>query len=412
MKQIRIRRKSRPPFRCLWMCLVIALVSGLTASPALAAPPDNDEFATAKAVPKLPYSDKMDATNATASETDPSESVGTSDYPLCSNGGTVWYQFTPNNDVRLVADTLGSDFNTVLAAFAGPPSKGSMVGCNDDWRSPQSRVSFEAKSGQNYYFMVSGASPGVLKFNLRAAIPPTNDEMARAKNIKVELPYKDKVDTTDATLNINDPSCSGRARSVWYKYSRPKNWDPRRIELSTRGSDYYTTMSVYTGPRYDLKQIECNSSTTPRVRFLTEPGTTYWVMVAAANNSQGGSLTLRAKNMPIPFKLRVGVDGAGRISSVTGAAHIGGRIECTKKAPVEIYVLMRQQQPNGTVRSAEAHKEMTCDEKRAWGVNLVADEKSFTEGPAGVWVKIEVPTRDRNRNEKKVVQLESCERCV
>ena len=272
----------------LVLTLVPVMLIASMAAPALAAAPTNDERSGTTVIPDLPFTDRIDATDATNSADDPVEERDDYQYPICWSGPTVWYSFTANKDVRLVANTFDSDYDTVLAVFNGEPSEDSLLVCNDDTRGNQSCAAFEAKSGRTYTFVVSGNSPGLLAFNLRAAIPPRNDNFPDARKVGIELPFRHSVDTSDATLNVNDPSCSGRARSVWYRYTRPQQWDTRRIAISTRGSDYPTSLSVYTGSRQNLKQLECDAGgVNSRVRLPAEPGETYWIMVAACEQQPG-----------------------------------------------------------------------------------------------------------------------------
>ena len=53
------------------------------------------------------------------------------------------------------------------------------------------------------------------------------------------------------------PDCSGREPTVWYAF-RPSA--AVRVEANTFGSDYDTTLSVYTGARGDLAQLACDDT--------------------------------------------------------------------------------------------------------------------------------------------------------
>ena len=388
--------------------LLLFVLTGTLVNPVGAAAPDNDSELSPKIATRLPYSDKLDATEATEALTDP---------PCRQYGtGTVWYQYTAKRSVRLVADTFGSDYNTVVGAYDGKPLLSTNeVGCNDNYRSNtlQSRVSFQATAGRTYYFVVSGDSPGLLVFTLRPVIPPPHDDISEARNVQVELPFEDRVDTTDATLDINDPSCRGRARSVWYRYERPREWTERRIMISTRGSDYETAVSVYTGSRNDLNQIECKADGyRSRVRFLTEPGETYWIMVSAPENRQGGSLKLNIAHMPFPFRFDVDVEGKARVSEVTGETHVTGNLECNKKTTALMSIELKQKQPDEHVKYADDEKTLACGDERKWSFSLISNDRPFQEGPAGLVLKIEIEERERKRTIRKVIDLVACQRCM
>jgi len=74
------------------------------------------------------------------------------------------------------ADTFGSNFDTVLAAFTGTAlSNLQAVGCNDQAGSPQSRLVLNLTGGTTYYFQVGGyyGQTGNLVFNLTVVVPPS-----------------------------------------------------------------------------------------------------------------------------------------------------------------------------------------------------------------------------------------------
>lgn len=93
--------------------------------------------------------------------------------PSCGSnvvGNTVWYQYTPPSNVVLRADTIGSDFNTVVAAWTGT-TLGSLtaIACNDNRAlDVRSDVAFNATGGTAYLFQVGGflGDFGNLVFNL------------------------------------------------------------------------------------------------------------------------------------------------------------------------------------------------------------------------------------------------------
>lgn len=94
--------------------------------------------------------------------------------PCGMSGNTVWYAFTPAEDVILVADSDGSTFDTVLAAYAGPTLDSlTLVSCNDDSHDVRSKTELPATGGETYYFQVGKAEKGralaetdVVRFNL------------------------------------------------------------------------------------------------------------------------------------------------------------------------------------------------------------------------------------------------------
>src|SRR3954452_12572824 len=150
---------------------LLALLAGIAmaaqGAPALAAaPPPNDDFDAATVISSLPFSDGIDTSQATTAADD----------PYCAgNGASVWYRFTPTQDVDVQADTFGSSYDTTLSAFTG--SRGSLtpVACNDDSGSLQSKISFTALAGTTYYIMAAAygsGSGGQLSISTKPVAPP------------------------------------------------------------------------------------------------------------------------------------------------------------------------------------------------------------------------------------------------
>jgi Ca2+-binding RTX toxin-like protein len=129
------------------LCAVVPFIL-FAISPAAAVPPSNDEIANATQVASLPYSNTVSTVDATRSPTD----------PYCVGGShNVWYTFTPENDMRVLANTFGSSFDTTLSVYTGSPGSLTQIACNDDsydyQNYYQSRLSFNASAETTYYFM-------------------------------------------------------------------------------------------------------------------------------------------------------------------------------------------------------------------------------------------------------------------
>ncbi|HZB03121.1 MAG TPA: hypothetical protein VE737_02225 [Actinomycetota bacterium] len=141
----------------------MALLLGFP-SPAGAAPPPNDSFAGRKVVASLPYEDVQNTEEAT---TEPGEP------PSCSGDPerSVWYEFTPPADGVFAADTLDSDYDTVVDLYTGTSLTDlHEVACRDDTMSSlQARVVFSAAGSTSYFIQVSSYSGegGTLVFRMR-----------------------------------------------------------------------------------------------------------------------------------------------------------------------------------------------------------------------------------------------------
>jgi hypothetical protein len=155
--------------RILGPGLIVVLVGTLLVSGAsiAIAQPSNDDIANATAFAALPFSNgPVDTTDATTAPNDP-DCVG--------NGPTVWYAFTPSDDVRAGIDTFGSDYDTTLSAYTGSPANLTQVACNDDAPGTlQSAIAFDATAGVTYFIMVGAfdSGPGGTLFLHADVAPP------------------------------------------------------------------------------------------------------------------------------------------------------------------------------------------------------------------------------------------------
>ena len=157
-----IRSEDKTPRSSLRLSLALVAVSVLAlfvVAPAVAQPV-NDDFDNATVVGALPFSDSISAADATAAPDDPG-CIGSDDH-------TAWYSFTPTSDVRISADTTGSDYSPTLSVYTGSRGALTQIACNFG----DTGVAFEAAAGTTYYFMVGsccGSAGGNLVFNLSEA---------------------------------------------------------------------------------------------------------------------------------------------------------------------------------------------------------------------------------------------------
>src|ERR1700752_437852 len=182
------QRKIRP---IVSMVIVLVLTFG-GITPAFAAPPANDSFNSAIAIGSLPFTTTQDTSEATVAGDDPTE---------CHNNGSTWYAFTPGTDMLILADTVGSDYDTTLAVYTGTQGALTLVpgACNDDFHGLQSQVEFNATSGTTYYFLLgfccgTGSNGGGnLVFSVYEEAPPANDHFAASETV-ASLPFSGTVE--------------------------------------------------------------------------------------------------------------------------------------------------------------------------------------------------------------------------
>ncbi|NOZ29611.1 MAG: VCBS repeat-containing protein [Chloroflexi bacterium] len=156
--------KSALPLRMVLMAAIVLLLvgqpaaqAGVKGAPALAPAAGSDDFDSATVITSLPFTDTMDTTGATTAGDDPILPCG----PRDPGENTVWWQFTASADGVLVADTEGSDYDTVLAVWTGTRGALTNVACDDDSGTGLlSRTAFWVTSGTTYYIEVADYGSG------------------------------------------------------------------------------------------------------------------------------------------------------------------------------------------------------------------------------------------------------------
>jgi cysteine-rich repeat protein len=127
----------------------------------------NDVCEMATAIPRLPFTDVALTTDATLSPGEISPSCG-----FVPSSQTVWYRVTARQNATITASTLGSNYDTVLAAFTGSCERLTELACNDDFDSQQSLITFSAAAGETYYLAVGAPeSAGTLRLFVDSSSP-------------------------------------------------------------------------------------------------------------------------------------------------------------------------------------------------------------------------------------------------
>jgi len=268
--------------------LVVVSVAGLLLAllnvPPALAQPANDDFGTPTVISALPFTDSISTADATAAADDPS---------CTSNEHSVWYSFTPTQDGIIRADASSSDYNPSLGVYTGSRGALSEAAC----ASFPAQVTFNASANTTYFFMVAsafGGPGGTLVFDVRAL--PANDDFDTPTVISA-LPFTDSISTADATTAGDDPFCNGNEHTVWYSFTPTQDGI---IRADTVGSDYATSLGVYTGSRGALSQVAC-ASFPAQVTFNASANTTYFFMVASACcGGPGGTLVFNAVELERP----------------------------------------------------------------------------------------------------------------
>jgi hypothetical protein len=214
------------------------------------------------------------------------------------------------------------------------------------------------------------------------APPPANDDFGSATAVS-SIPYTTSEDVTSATTAPDDPYCYGRSQTVWFTYTPQSNI---RLEANTFGSNYDTTLSVYTGTRGALTQIACNDdagSPQSRVRFDAVAGTTYYFMVSAfpfivIGPAPPDSLVFNLQVAPPPFTFTPAVSQFGSVDPSTGAVTINGSVSCNAPAYISLSGQLKQTR-GGTPINGFFYAFVPCNGTASWS-SVVWSQSSLFHG--------------------------------
>jgi len=114
--------------------------------------PANDDINSATLISTFPFTSSEDTTGATVASDDPVMGPN-----LGVNSNTVWFSLTPGSGGTVTADTFGSSYDTIMAAFTGQRGSLKLLTGNDDANSStrQSQVTFGVQAGTTYYIEVA-----------------------------------------------------------------------------------------------------------------------------------------------------------------------------------------------------------------------------------------------------------------
>jgi len=213
-----------------------------------------------------------------------------------------------------------------------------------------------------------------------AAAAPSNDDIANASPITA-LPFSDALSTVDATTEAGDPDCAGNGPTVWYAITLATD---TRVGANTFGSDYDTTLSVYSGSPGALNLIVCNDDVggmQSQMVFDAAGGTTYYLMVGAFSSGPGGNLTFFVDVAPPPLEIHIQVNSSGRVVPKTGMVTLTGTITCSRQAFVDIFSSIQQRSGRATI-GGFGFAQVDCNGATSWSITIFGDNGRFAGGRA------------------------------
>jgi len=264
--------------------------------------PMNDMFSTAEGV--LDSLTTINATNLNASF-----ESGEPRHGNVLGGKSVWWQFTPTENMDMVIDTFGSDFDTTLGVYTGTMVDDlTRIAQNDDIGGGDrlSLVSFAAQAGSTYYIAVDGyrGASGSIVLTLAQHAPPANDIFTNAEVIS-SVPSSIETSNLYARIEAGEPNHAAISggKSLWWRFTPREDMG---LVIDTFSSVLDTTLGVYTGTAVDdLTSIAGNDDAAgyegyqSQVAITAQAGTTYYIAVDGYRGG-GGSIVLSLAQHDLP----------------------------------------------------------------------------------------------------------------
>jgi C1A family cysteine protease len=249
---------------------------------------------------------------------------------------SVWWTWTAPAAGRVTVDTIGSDFDTLLAVYTGSALTALTAVAADDQSGGgnTSLASFPATAGVTYQIAVDGwhgQTGGVqLHLELQGAAA-ANDHFANRITV-TGATVTAAGSNLNATAEANEPAHAGYAarRSVWWTWTAPGTGVAR---FNTEGSAFDTLLAVYTGTALaGLVQVAADddggAGTTSSLTFYASAGATYQIAVDGYAGASGsiallGALSTGSSNDH--FANRIALTGSHSADS-------GGNVSATAEA--------------------------------------------------------------------------------
>jgi Family of unknown function (DUF6299) len=163
----------------------------LAASPAIAAAPSNDTFATAAVIGAVPFTTSLDTTQATT------------DCGAPATDASVWYSFNATTDGGILVDVSSSTYSAGVIVVTGAPGSFILQTCGPG------TVGFFATAGTTYYLLLfddqldGTGTGGTLNLSVIQAPPPPSID------VSVDPRAQFNAHTGEATLS-GTVLCSGQ----------------------------------------------------------------------------------------------------------------------------------------------------------------------------------------------------------
>jgi hypothetical protein len=285
------------------------VLSIIFSATAYAAPPPNDNFASAQTISGL--SGTITGTNAEATK-----QAGEWSHAWNIGGRSVWYKYVaPGNGVMTI--TTSSNFNSLLAVYQGSTFADlRIVAANDDiysgsFHSVASRVTFGTVAGMTYYIAVDGwndgagqVGSGAIQFTYQLSNSPEIDNFNSNTELSV-LSTSSTVKTLTVTnlgagKEVGEPNHAGNAggKSIWFQlqtFSGARSYsftlEPKVIGNPNAGIT--TLFAIYQGPNVatltPVTSTVIQANHTGRLTLNAPANQIYWLAIDGYDSGGGAA---------------------------------------------------------------------------------------------------------------------------
>jgi hypothetical protein len=251
---------------------------------------------------------------------DTSASTTGSPLPSCAPmTSDVWFYWTATaSGTATVSLCGGAAVDTVMGVWANGSPAGScpttQIGCNDDFCSVQSQVSFPAVSGTSYFIQIGSYNGGATfsgTFTIGLSSPPPNDDCSTPTAIAGTglFPFSQLLATT-GTQGQTEPLClafgsPAIANDVWFAWTAPSTGVATVETCSQTSVDTkiaaYAGLGCPSGPALACNDDTCSLQS--RIQFACQAGSVYTLQIGTYPFATGGTGNLNITVGPPQIKL-------------------------------------------------------------------------------------------------------------
>lgn len=264
---------------------LVTLVLLMLTSPLLAVPPANDAFAN-----RITLSG-TGTLNTSGTNAEATKETGEPFHWNSTGGKSVWWSWTAPSSGVCVMNTLGSNFDTLLAVYTGSAVNAlSLIASNDDTSGVQSRVSFSVAAGTTYQIAVDGynSATGSISLTIEQPVPPPANDSFAARDTLSGAPTSVAGTNVGATVEVGEPSHAGYSPSttVWWTWTAPTTGE---CQFQVTNASFTSLMGIYSGTALNGLMQVGSAYATNVAAVPVVAGTSYQIAVGGFSS---GTFTL------------------------------------------------------------------------------------------------------------------------